>query len=236
MADAFDDEWERQYASGRALNRYPYDVVVSLTARYFGGVDDRSVLRVLDLGCGAGNHGLFFARLGFDVTGIDVSESALVVARARFAADGLSGTFRRLGFTEIGELDGPFDLVLDRGALCCADFNVVRFKVMPLIRRAMSPSALLFSWFLSSDNPLRRTGDATASELTVTDVELAPGDAPLRLTQVDRHGIGLLFESFQLLQLYHDRRSELFVAEGEPALGESAEYVVVCRRGPDVAP
>ena len=229
MADAFDREWERQYAAGRALNRYPYDVVVSLTSRYFGG-RDRSGLRVLDLGCGAGNHSLFFARLGFEVTGIDVSGSAIAVSRQRFADEGFVGTFHEMTFEDIGQLTSGFDLVLDRGALCCADFDFVRGTVMPKLRTALKPDGVLFSWFLSSENPLHRVGSEVPAGYTVQDVHLADGDAALRLTQLDQRGIESLFSEFDIVQLYHDRREELFVAAGEPALGVSAEYVVVCRQ------
>jgi histidinol-phosphate/aromatic aminotransferase/cobyric acid decarboxylase-like protein/SAM-dependent methyltransferase len=49
--------------------------------------------RVLDLGCGCGRHAIGLARLGFDVTGVDVSEYAL--RRAKDAA-GLAGVQIRL--------------------------------------------------------------------------------------------------------------------------------------------
>ena len=39
--------------------------------------------RVLDIGCGAGRHGLFLQEKGFDVTRIDNSPGALKVCRLR---------------------------------------------------------------------------------------------------------------------------------------------------------
>ncbi len=37
--------------------------------------------RTLDLGCGAGNYAIFLAERGFDVTGIDISPTAIKIAR-----------------------------------------------------------------------------------------------------------------------------------------------------------
>lgn len=39
--------------------------------------------RILDIGCGTGNHLLLFYRLGFDVTGLDASPYMLDIARSR---------------------------------------------------------------------------------------------------------------------------------------------------------
>jgi len=38
--------------------------------------------KTIDLGCGAGNYALYFASVGFDVTGLDISRSAIKIARA----------------------------------------------------------------------------------------------------------------------------------------------------------
>lgn len=77
----FDVSWEDLYSKGRMLNRYPHDRVVSIAFKYFGSVKNRANVRILDLGCGAGNNSWFFAREGFDVTGIDASETAIKFAR-----------------------------------------------------------------------------------------------------------------------------------------------------------
>ena len=48
---------------------------------------------ILDLGCGTGRHALALARRGFRVTGVDLSEGMLAVARAKAAVDGLDVRF-----------------------------------------------------------------------------------------------------------------------------------------------
>ncbi|MGK8503994.1 class I SAM-dependent methyltransferase [Nocardia asiatica] len=47
--------------------------------------------RVLDPGCGAGEHTILLTRLGYDVRGIDMSPSAVAYARANAAEQGVPG-------------------------------------------------------------------------------------------------------------------------------------------------
>src|SRR6184192_944550 len=51
-------------------------------------------LRVLEVGCGAGVDLARFARGGAEVTGVDLSPSAVDLARANFAQQGLDGDLR----------------------------------------------------------------------------------------------------------------------------------------------
>ncbi|MGW4243602.1 class I SAM-dependent methyltransferase [Nocardia sp. NPDC004722] len=71
--------------------------------------------RVLDLGCGTGEHALLAASLGLDATGIDQSAQALTLARAKAAERGLKATFRRHSALELSSLGEVFDTVLDCG-------------------------------------------------------------------------------------------------------------------------
>jgi 2-polyprenyl-3-methyl-5-hydroxy-6-metoxy-1,4-benzoquinol methylase len=64
--------------------------------------------RVVDLGCGAGNHSVWLAEQGFDVTGIDISSRAIEHARNLAHRQGVS-----CGFV-VGNLLG--DLKAHRGA------------------------------------------------------------------------------------------------------------------------
>lgn len=60
----FDNSWEMEYSRGNALNKYPFDFVVSLAFNYFGKTKDKSKVKILDIGCGAGNHSVFFCTRG----------------------------------------------------------------------------------------------------------------------------------------------------------------------------
>ncbi len=55
--------------------------VNSLIGKYLPGSSN-----ILDLGCGTGKHDLLLAEIGYQVTGVDMSEEMLVVANSKLAA------------------------------------------------------------------------------------------------------------------------------------------------------
>lgn len=67
---------------------------------------------VLDVGCGRGRHAFAFARRGYDVAGIDLSELAISEAVARAAELGLEVRFRRMDMRE-AFCNGCIDLVVN---------------------------------------------------------------------------------------------------------------------------
>src|SRR5690606_4790997 len=114
--------WESNiYAKGHALNKYPYDNVVSFVFRNYPKSLKRENIKILEIGCGAGNNLWFAAREGFNVTGIDGSASAIDFAQKRFNADGLLGIFSVADFTNLPFKDETFDIVIDRAAIVCVD-------------------------------------------------------------------------------------------------------------------
>jgi ubiquinone/menaquinone biosynthesis C-methylase UbiE len=71
--------------------------------------------RVLDCGCGTGEHSLLAAALGAEVVGIDLSASAIDRARQKAAERGLRATFAAADALELPAPDQPFDVVIDSG-------------------------------------------------------------------------------------------------------------------------
>lgn len=70
--------------------------------------------RVLDAPCGHGRFALDLARRGCNVTGVDISQDALAVARASAAAEGLSINWRQSDMRDL-PWPGAFDAVLCAG-------------------------------------------------------------------------------------------------------------------------
>lgn len=69
--------------------------------------------RVLDVGCGTGEHTLMAARLGTDATGVDLAATAIAIASAKAEQRGLSARFLRHDALRLGDLGETFDTVLD---------------------------------------------------------------------------------------------------------------------------
>ena len=72
--------------------------------------------RALDVGCGAGGYSLVMAKAGYEVTGIDFIEAALVMARSLSAQQNVPIVFEQANVLEYRP-STTFDLVLDSGCL-----------------------------------------------------------------------------------------------------------------------
>src|SRR2546423_11765220 len=70
---------------------------------------------VLDVGCGTGEHALMAARLGLAATGVDISPSALAIARRKAAERNLAARFLVHDVLDLANLDERFDVALDCG-------------------------------------------------------------------------------------------------------------------------
>ncbi len=70
---------------------------------------------VLDIGCGTGEHALFFAGEGYDVWGIDATPLAIQKAQEKAAARGLPVQFYVLNALDLLRLDRKFTTVTDSG-------------------------------------------------------------------------------------------------------------------------
>lgn len=71
--------------------------------------------RVLDVGCGTGEHVLLAAGLGLDSTGIDLASTALVIAENKARDRNRSARFLRHDARALAALEESFDTVLDCG-------------------------------------------------------------------------------------------------------------------------
>jgi cyclopropane fatty-acyl-phospholipid synthase-like methyltransferase len=80
-------------------------------------VADRGVFRgrVLDAGCGTGEHALFLAERGLDVTGVDAAPVAIAAAERKAAERGVPARFLVADVLGLAALGEQFDTVLDSG-------------------------------------------------------------------------------------------------------------------------
>ena len=91
--------------------------------------------RVLDVGCGPGRHLIGLARAGLSVTGVDVSERLLSIARD---AANEAGLFGRVALFECDARTMPFDLEFDAViSICQGGFGLMGQDDALVLRRMM---------------------------------------------------------------------------------------------------
>ena len=73
--------------------------------------------RAIALGCGVGREAIYLAQHGFEVIGVDFSPTAIKRARRRAQEEGVNVTFVIDDLTDLNQVNGTFDLVLDFGAI-----------------------------------------------------------------------------------------------------------------------
>ena len=143
--EGFDPHWESTvYGAGRHLNLYPDTAVVSFVLRHFVAAADRAAVRVLEVGCGAGNNIWFLAREGFAAAGIDGARTAVEFARGRLGREGLDAELVTGDFQTLPWPDDRFDCVVDRGAITCNRRAVIE-RTLDEVRRVLKADGLLFS-------------------------------------------------------------------------------------------
>lgn len=70
--------------------------------------------KTIDLGCGIGNYAIYLASIGFEVTGIDISESAIKIAKENAKGKGVKCNFLIADVLgDLIEINETFDFAYD---------------------------------------------------------------------------------------------------------------------------
>jgi cyclopropane fatty-acyl-phospholipid synthase-like methyltransferase len=107
---------------------------------------------VLDIGCGTGEHALFFAAEGHEVWGIDSAPLAIQKANEKAAVRGLHVHFLVMNALDLARLNRTFDTVTDSGL-----FHTLSDKDRPVfvdsLAAILSPAGKYFMLCFSELEP-----------------------------------------------------------------------------------
>jgi cyclopropane fatty-acyl-phospholipid synthase-like methyltransferase len=127
--------------------------------------------RVLDVGCGTGEHVLMAAGLGLDATGVDLAENALQTAREKVRVRGLTARFLRHDARKLADLGESFDTALDCGLFhMFSDDDRAAFVIS--LRSAVRPGGRYFMLCFSDQQP----GDWGPRRVTRHEIEASFAD------------------------------------------------------------
>lgn len=116
LTDLVTDYWDSRAKDFSAFRKAEYHSVQfdkwekELTAK----LGSANGAKVLDVGCGSGFMSAILAKIGFAVTGVDLSEEMVEQAKAFVAGEGMQIDFHQMNAVKLEFPDSSFDFVLSR--------------------------------------------------------------------------------------------------------------------------
>ncbi len=121
----------------------------------------------LELGAGTGSDAIWLAQQGFKVTALDMSPTAIGIARKKAEAAGVKVEFIVADILRDEIPSGPFGFVFDRGCFHTFDLPEERAGFAEIVWKHLNSGGYWFSLIASTDGPKRESGPPTRSALDI---------------------------------------------------------------------
>lgn len=134
------DAWNAVSQERQAQKKTPQEEVAALHDLF----QNKKVKKILDLGCGSGRHLVYFAKLGYDVCGIDMSPVAIKLSREWLANEGLKAEVHCEDIRGMPWPDNFFDAAISVQVIEHNPLEQIR-KIIKEVHRVMHVSGYFFA-------------------------------------------------------------------------------------------
>lgn len=192
--------WDDLFKQGEFHRQEPHPLVIEFAQL----LKERGARTVLDLGCGTGRHLVYLAKEGFDVYGVDISETALAYARQWLDREDLVAELKQSDMTSIAYPDGFFDAVISIFVIYHGTIESMT-KAITEIYRVLKTGGLALLTFLSKHS--YRYGNGKEIEPGTFIPDVGP-DAGIPHHYSDREELEDLLKRFSILKIKLVERME----------------------------
>lgn len=144
--------WEKIHQN-REWGKYPNEELVRFIGSNFFRLDfkNRKNLKILELGCGQGANLWFLCKEGFNVFGMDISNTALKNANKYLKQLNHESILLEGDFTYLPFKDECLDIIIDVASIQHSSFNN-HVKIFNEVQRALKKGGFLFTFHIGKDS------------------------------------------------------------------------------------
>ena len=134
------DAWNAVTKERQEQKKAPQEEVLALHDLF----QNKKAKKVLDLGCGSGRHLVYFAKLGYDVYGIDVSPEAIKLSRKWLEHEGLKAELHCQDMKQLPWPENFFDAVFSVQVIEHNDLEHIR-EIIHEVNRVIQIGGYFFA-------------------------------------------------------------------------------------------
>lgn len=127
-------------------------------------------LRIIDVGCGTGRHSIELTKRGYIVTGVDLSESQLALAREKAAKENLKINFQKHDARNL-PFNKEFDvaIMLCEGGFPLMETDEMNFEILKSVTKSLKDNAKFIFTTLNGLFPLYHSVEKFCAATSVGD-------------------------------------------------------------------
>ena len=208
--------WDKVYTENKMTMWEPQQSVVQFVSRFVKKRIDYDIYevkkkfsKVLDLGCGNGSSVHFLAKNNFEVSGVDISQDAIDIARNYLLKDKLKANLQKSSCDNLPFKNNFFDFIICFGVLDHVELDVAR-KALIEVKRTLKSGGLFFCTLISTESTSFGKGKKVGYNTYTIEEGMEEGEIQhyFNLEEIET-----FFEDFKIIDL-RQRHEERYSIEG----------------------